>query len=317
MGISTPHIPVLTTESIAFLNAHDNGIYVDATVGDGGHSALLLEKHPGIKQLIGIDHDMDAVRRAQKNLGRYSDKVLVLHGNFGNLVNILEKAGIHAIDGILFDLGVSTSQLKDPERGFSFTVDGALDMRMDQSIPLQAQDLIEQASARQLEKIIREFGEERWAKKIACSIKKNQQQRPVTRTTDLAEIVSRAIPARHHPRRIHPATKTFQALRIAVNDELAALEKGLEGAVSIVRAGGRVCVISFHSLEDRIVKNTFRLWSRSCICPPDTPVCICNHRKKASIVTRKPVSPSPQELQHNPRARSAKLRVAERVPAEA
>jgi len=307
------HTPVLLNESSGLINCKTGGIYVDATVGNGGHALHLLEKYPGIKMLVGIDCDAEAVERAKISLEPYSHKAIVLHGNFNELKRILEKAGIHRIDGILFDLGVSTSQLKDPSRGFSFNLEGALDMRMNRSTPLQAQNLLSQLSIQELEAVLWQYGEERWAKRISAQIKKHLEQKPLQKTTELTSIVLKAIPARYYPRKIHAATRTFQALRIAVNDELSAIHKGLDDAVEILNTGGRLCVIAFHSLEDRIVKNKFKTWGKSCTCPPGIPECVCNTAKKLKVITRKPVMPSEKEIIQNPRSRSARLRAAERI----
>ncbi|MFC1592026.1 16S rRNA (cytosine(1402)-N(4))-methyltransferase RsmH, partial [Thermodesulfobacteriota bacterium] len=251
--MNTRHIPVLLHETAALLNCREGGTYVDATVGSGGHALHLLQQHPGIKMLIGIDRDEEAIGRAQKKLEPFSHKAAVLHGNFKELKTILNRAGIDKADGILFDLGVSSPQLDDPARGFSFSAEGPLDMRMDRNTPMDAKELLEQLSARDIEDILRSFGEERWARRIARRIKEQQQQTPIETTTQLRDIVYRAIPARHAGK-IHPATKTFQALRIAVNDELAAVASGLDDAIELLAPQGRLCAISFHSLEDRIVK---------------------------------------------------------------
>jgi 16S rRNA (cytosine1402-N4)-methyltransferase len=307
------HIPVLINEFLELINCKEGGIYVDATIGNAGHSLQLLKKYPEAGSLVGIDCDMEAVERSRQNLESFSDKAIVLYGNFGELKNILGRAGIYKIDGILFDLGFSTSQLKDPRRGLSFMLQGPLDMRMDKNTSLQAKDLINQVSALKLEKILREYGEESWAKRISINILKRRQQKPIENTSELSDIVLQSIPARYYPKKIHPATKTFQALRIAVNDELNSIEKGLDDAIDMLNPGGRLCVISFHSLEDRIVKNRFRDWSKSCKCPSGIPLCVCNGKKRFKIITRKPVTPSKQEVTNNPQSRSAKLRAGERI----
>lgn len=307
------HIPVLTNKFLELINCKEDGIYVDTTIGDGGHALHLLRKYPGIGMLVGIDCDIEAVDRAKKNLKPFSHKAVVLHGNFKELKNVLEKAGIYKIDGILFDLGVSTSQLKDPSRGFSFNLKGPLDMRMDQNTPRNAKDLINRLSTRELEAVLRQYGQERWAKRISIHIKKHLQQKPIQHTTDLSNIVLQTIPVRYYPEKTHPATKTFQALRIAVNDELGSIGKGLDDAIELLKTGGRLCVISFHSLEDRIVKNKFKQWAKGCKCPPGIPFCVCDEKKKLKVITRKPVSPSKKEIMENPRARSAKLRIGERI----
>ncbi len=311
--MGTRHITVLLNECTAFMQCKKGGTYVDATLGNGGHSLQLLQSYPDIHLLVGIDCDPQAVQRAQQNLAAFSEKATIVHGNFGDVKTVLATEGIHTIDGILFDLGVSTNQLKEPSRGFSFMLEGALDMRMNTSTPLTAGDILQQSSVEELSDLLRTYGEERWAKRIAGRIKEQSMRKPVESTRELADIVAQAIPAKHRPAKMHPATKTFQALRIAVNRELQVLEQGLDQAIELVNSGGRLCVISFHSLEDRIVKNRFKLWAKNCICPPRTPVCGCNHVQKATIVTKKPVVPSGEELQANPRARSAKLRVAQKL----
>ena len=307
------HVSVLLNEVLNLTNCRKGGTHVDATIGNAGHALHLLQNHPDMKLLVGIDCDAAAVQRAEKRLAAFSNKTIVLHGNFKTLRTTLEKAGIHKIDGILFDLGVSTSQLKDPLRGLSFRLKGPLDMRLDKSTPLQAHDLVNQSSARELEKIIRDYGEERWARRISVGIKKHLENMPIQTTTELSSIVFQSIPARFHPKKIHPATKTFQALRIAVNDELTSIEKGLDSVIDMLNPGGRLCVISFHSLEDRIVKNKFKYWEKGCNCPTGLPFCACNEKKKLKIITRKPIQPSIEEIAENPRARSAKLRVGERI----
>ncbi len=311
--MSGQHIPVLYNEVLELLCCKEGGIYVDATIGSGGHALNLLQHHADIQLLVGLDCDNEAVERTRKCLKRYTDTTVLLHSNFRYLKAALKTIGIRTIHGILFDLGASTPQLIEPSRGFSFNKKGPLDMRMDRRIPLKAQDVLNQSSALELETIFRTYGEERWAKRIAKTIKDRQQHKPVESTTQLADIVLQAIPARHHSRTIHPATRVFQALRIAVNNELEALEQGLEQAIDIVMPGSRLCVISFHSLEDRIVKNTFKKWAKGCNCPPAAPVCTCNAKKALKIITGKPVVPTEAEIQHNPRARSAKLRAAERI----
>ena len=307
------HIPVLLNETLDYLNCRKNRTYVDATVGHGNHALNILEKYPEIKLLVCIDQDMEAIERTKKKLKPYLSRTKILHGNFNKLNTILGESGISNIDGILFDLGVSTAQLIDPLRGFSFNSEGPLDMRMNRNTPIRAKDLLVKLSASELEDILRNYGEERWAKKIARRIKEHLLKKPINTTKELANLVSTSIPKKFHPKNKHPATKTFQALRIALNDELNSIDKGLENALSLLNRGGRICAISFHSLEDRIVKNKFNTWAIACTCPKDIPVCICKRKSKVKIITKKPVCPSENELLINPRARSAKLRVAERI----
>jgi len=308
------HIPVLLNEALTYLDCRENGIYVDATLGHGNHALALLNRFPKIKLLLGIDQDSAAIARTKKKLRSYGDKTALYHGNFSQLETILAQAGISQIDGILFDLGVSTAQLMDSARGFSFNAEGPLDMRMDTNTPTTAKDLISTLDEKALAAVIRDYGEERWAKRIAARIKQVlHQSGDIDTTRQLADIVSSAIPGKFRSQKIHPATKTFQALRIVVNDELTAVTRGLNAALNRMTPGGRLCVISFHSLEDRIVKNRFREWAAGCICPKTVPVCTCKNTPRVKLITRKPVCASAAEIQANPRARSAKLRVAERI----
>jgi 16S rRNA (cytosine1402-N4)-methyltransferase len=306
-------VPVLVKETVEWIHGKDGGIYVDATIGSGGHAVALLETCPGIALLVGIDQDAQAVAIAKKNLAAFHKRAIVAHGNFTTLKNILGTLHIAHIDGIIFDLGVSSMQLSDPLRGFSFMAEGPLDMRMDQNSAVQAQDLVNTSTAAELEDILRTYGEERWARRIARAILKHRSTQPISTTTELSRIISGAIPARYRPPSIHPATRTFQALRIAVNDELKNLNHALDEAVDMLNSGGRMGVISFHSLEDRIVKQKFQQWQKGCTCPPRVPQCICGKEKKITILTRKPIVPSRDEVQVNPRSRSAKLRVAEKI----
>jgi 16S rRNA (cytosine1402-N4)-methyltransferase len=307
------HVPVLVKETVEWIHGKDGGIFVDATIGSGGHAVALLETCPDIALLVGIDQDAQAVAIAKKNLAAFHKRAIVAHGNFTTLKTILGTLHIAHIDGIIFDLGVSSMQLSDPLRGFSFMAEGPLDMRMDQNSAVQAQDLVNTSTAAELEDILRTYGEERWARRIARAILKHRSTQPISTTTELSRIISGAIPARYRPPSIHPATRTFQALRIAVNDELKNLNHALDEAVDMLNSGGRMGVISFHSLEDRIVKQKFQQWQRGCTCPPRVPQCICGKEKKITILTRKPIVPSRDEVQVNPRSRSAKLRVAVKI----
>ncbi len=305
-------MPVLVREVVEWVHHAQNGVYVDATIGSGGHAEALLTRYPDIARLIGIDQDAEAVTKARKNLAAFADRVSIIQGNFTALKAILETLHISHIDGIIFDLGVSSMQLNDPGRGFSFMAEGPLDMRMNQTSAVQATDLVNTLSAAELETIIRTYGEERWARRIARAIVEQRRLQPIRTTTELSRIICAAIPARPSPPAIHPATRTFQALRIAVNDELNNLQHALDESLAVLHSGGRICVISFHSLEDRVVKQTFRRWEKGCICPPRMPRCECGHKPKITILTRKPIIPSQDEIRNNPRARSAKLRVAEK-----
>ena len=307
------HVPVLFNEVLEYACCREGAVFVDATLGSGGHSRGILERYSGIRRLIGLDCDQDAIDRATENLAPFKEKTTILQGNFRHLRRLLLQAGTESIDGILFDFGISTPQLKDPERGFGFGNDGALDMRMDKSMPQTARDLVEQMTARELETVISSYGEERFARRIAAAMKQAIAHNPRLSTRELADLIFRAIPAKFHPEKIHPATRTFQALRIAVNDELAVIAEGLDQALELLTPGGRLLAISFHSLEDRIVKNRFRDWAKDCTCPTDLPMCVCGGKKRLRILTRKPLSATEAEQRENPSSRSARLRVGERM----
>jgi len=291
------HFPVLVEEVTEFLNPHPHGIYVDCTLGGAGHALKILERSSPTGQLIGIDRDEQAIEEAHKRLRPYEARTTIIHGNFSDLGKILRELAIGEVDAILLDLGVSYHQLIDGQRGFSFQLDGPLDMRMDRTQGEPASKLINTLSQGELEEILRRYGEGRWARRIAKAIVRNRQKNPIVTTTQLRDIISTAV--LKPPRRIHPATKAFQAIRIAVNDELNNLGKVIRDGIPLVKNGGRLCIISFHSLEDRIVKQAFRQYEK----PPAS----------ITIITKKPISPSRGEISENPRARSAKLRVAERV----
>lgn len=304
------HIPVLLKEAVELLNCKSSGIYIDCTVGAGGHAERILELTSPDGKVVGIDQDEDILKIAEGRLKRFGERVRLMHGNFSDIKGIMkdEKA-----DGILFDLGVSSYQLEDKERGFSFMSDAPLDMRMDKKAETTAADIINSSSERELSDIIFKYGEERFAKRIASFIVREREKKAITTTLQLSNIITKAIPARFHPRDIHPATRTFQALRIAVNHELEILEKSLLDAVDILKPKGRMCVISFHSLEDRIVKRTFQRLEKGCICPPKIPVCRCGIKPSVRIITKKPIIPAEEEISVNPRSRSAKLRTAEKL----
>lgn len=307
------HMPVMVREVITSLRCRAGAIYVDGTVGGGGHAeAILLSTAPdGL--LIGIDADGDALREAEKRLAPFGKRKILVKGNFADMDAILTERNIGKVDGILFDLGVSSHQLDTAERGFSFSTDAPLDMRMDCSRRISAYDLIHTLPGEELERIIRDYGEERKARRIARSIVESRKHSPIRTTADLASLVVRAFPREAGHQRIHPATRTFQALRIAVNDELACLQKAVTDGTNRLKPGGRFSVISFHSLEDRIVKNTFRAGEKGCICPPDLPLCVCGLKPTLKVLTRKPDTPCEIEIHDNPRSRSAKLRTAERI----
>jgi len=306
------HPPVLLREAVDLLAPHPGGIYADGTLGAGGHAAEILKRSSPDGILIGMDQDPEAIERSRVSLAAYSDRVHIRHGNFRELARVLSGLGYEKVDGVLLDLGVSWFHLKTPERGFSFQLDGPLDMRMDTGRPQTAADLVNNFSRDELARIIREFGEERRAGAIARAIEKARARRPITRTVQLAEIVSSVFPP-NPPRRTHPATLTFQALRIAVNDELGALREGVNALIPLLSPGGRIAVISFHSLEDRAVKQAFAAMARGCICPPKLPVCSCGKKPTLKILTQPPIIAGPEELERNPAARSAKLRAAEKL----
>lgn len=305
------HIPVMAREVVDYLITGNGGIYIDCTVGMGGHAARILEATSPNGYLIGIDIDPQAIAVARESLKLYGGRFSMIHGNFAHLDQILMQQGVSEVDGVLIDLGASSLQLDTPERGFSFMHSGPLDMRMDQSSGQPVSYDLNKKDAAELAKIIREFGEERWAKRIAANVVKFRMRSPITTTKQLAEIVQESVP--RSSGRIHPATRVFQSLRIYKNKELANLKAGLERAVPVLKPGARICVISFHSLEDRIVKHSFKSMERGCICPPRTPVCVCGRKPTLKVLTRRPVTPQESEIKVNPRCRSAKLRAAERI----
>jgi len=307
------HLSVLPAEALALLAPHSGGIYVDGTVGGGGHARLILEASSPDGRLIGLDRDPAALRAAAALLAPFGERVTLCRGSFGDLDNHLGALGVEEVDGILLDLGVSSHQLDTPERGFSFRDDGPLDMRMDPAQQPTAAVLLAQADATELQRIFRDYGEERWAGRIAREVVRTRAAAPLATTRQLAELVCRVVPGGQVPHRIHPATRVFQALRIAVNDELGALRAGLTAALDRLRPGGRLVVISFHSLEDRLVKQGFRAAASSCVCPPRLPVCVCGRQAQVKILTSRGVRAAEAEIAANPRARSAVLRAVERL----
>lgn len=306
------HLPVLLDESIEALSIKPDGIYVDGTLGRGGH-ALEIAKRLKSGRLIAIDCDKEALGEAERLLAGQRDKITFVHGNFRDAERILKEEGVETADGMLFDLGVSSPQLDDAQRGFSYMQDANLDMRMDTANPLTAREIVNNRSQDELAKIFFEYGEERHAKRIARAIADRRSKAPIETTFELNEIIISAIPAPARREPQHPSKRCFQALRIAVGDELGALEEMLSTAPTILKAGARICIISFHSLEDRIVKRAFAAYAKGCVCPRDFPVCACGQSPKLKLVTRKPITAQESEIEHNPRARSAKLRVAERL----
>jgi 16S rRNA (cytosine1402-N4)-methyltransferase len=307
------HEPVLLEETLRLLNCHPGGIYVDGTIGGGGHAYHIFRTCPDIRLLIGIDRDEEALIHARKRLAPFKNRIFLVNGNYSQIKKIISNSQIKTVDGVLLDLGVSTHQLLSPHRGFSFLMDGPLDMRMGKEQKTTASDLINTLPEVRLARILKEYGEERRSVSIARLIVKRRKETPIKTTSELADLVVKAIPFRSRPRKIHPATRTFQALRIAVNDELTYLQKGLADSIDVLAPEGRIAVISFHSLEDRIVKNTFRHHSRTCICPPDIPQCCCGQIQKLRILTKKPIFSDSEEISKNPRSRSARLRGAEKI----
>ncbi len=303
------HIPVLLNQTIEGLNVNPNGIYVDGTAGGGGHSSEIL-KCLTSGRLICIDQDPDAISTLTERFKK-NENALIVKGNFADIKELLEQRGVFRVDGVLLDIGVSSHQLDTSERGFSFHEDAPLDMRMSQK-GATAADLINSLPYDELKKIIYDYGEEKYAPSIAKGIVESRQQKPIETTLELAEIVKSNVPQKVR-RDGHPARKTFQAIRIAVNDELGVLERGLDGAFELLGSGGRLAVITFHSLEDRIVKRKMASWAQGCTCPKDFPVCVCGNKPKVRLITRKPVCANETELTENPRARSAKLRICEKI----
>jgi 16S rRNA (cytosine1402-N4)-methyltransferase len=305
------HESVLEREVIQNLNLCGGSLIVDGTLGDGGHAELLLKNTTRVR-VLGIDRDMRAIERAEKRLAPFRDRITLVHGNFSDIKTILKKANVMNVDGLLLDLGVSSPQLDSPDRGFSFMRNGPLDMRMDSSQKITAADLLVELPDEELVSVIKEYGEERFSKRIVRAIRQAQKQSAIKTTLQLSNIISSVIHASRQTK-IHPATRTFQALRIAVNGELEHIKKTLRDSVDVLRESARVIVISFHSLEDRIVKNFFKTEEKGCVCPPKIPICSCGHKQRLKIITRKPIVPAVEEVRRNSRASSAKLRVAERV----
>jgi len=306
------HTPVLLQESIAGLNIKPGGIYVDGTLGRGGHAREILKKL-GRGRLIAIERDRGAIDEAKSALSDHKDRITYVHGNFRDLAEILGKQGVKTVDGMLFDLGVSSPQLDDTARGFSYMHDAQLDMRMDKSQALTAYGIVNEHNEDELRKIFFEYGEERHSRPIAREIIRRRALTPIETTFELSDIIISAIPASARREPQHPSKRCFQALRIAVNDELGSIREMLGVAPSLLKPEGRICVISFHSLEDRLVKNSFVTLAKDCSCPRDIPVCVCEGAAKYKLITRKPIVAGADEIKRNPRARSAKLRIAERL----
>jgi 16S rRNA (cytosine1402-N4)-methyltransferase len=311
---ATLHRPVLLTELLDALVVRPDGTYVDANLGGGGHAEAVLEASSPRGLLLGIDADGGAIDMSRARLARFGDRLSTFHGSSTHLARAISEAGFNELDGVYFDLGLSSDQLVDRERGFGIRAGGLLDLRFDTRTGESAAELIAQASAAELEQIFRDYGEEPHAAKIARAIVATRSSAPITTAEELAALVDQSVPKRYGPpSRIHPATRVFQALRIAVNDELTALSTALAAAIAALRVGGRVVVLTYHSLEDRIVKQAFAAAARTCICPPRVPVCTCANKATLRLITKHPITASEAEIAANPRSRSAKLRAAERL----
>ena len=307
------HKSVLLQECIDALNIRPDGIYIDGTLGGAGHSSQIARRLTEGGRLIGVDRDRTALAAAKERLAPYADRVTLVHSNFAEIDAILDSLGIPAVDGMLFDLGVSSPQLDDASRGFSYMADAPLDMRMDKDDALTAGAVVNTWPQGELRRILYDYGEERYAPQIAAAICRAREKAPVETTLELVDIIRSAMPAQALREKQHPAKRSFQAIRIAVNDELGAVSRMMQAAVGRLNPGGRLAVITFHSLEDRIVKSEMQQAARGCTCPPEFPVCVCGKKPLVKLVTRKPIVSGPAELEENPRARSAKLRVAEKL----
>ena len=307
------HKSVLLQECIDALNIRPDGIYLDGTLGGAGHSSQIARRLTEGGRLIGVDRDRTALAAAKERLSPYADRVTLVHSNFAEIDAILDSLGIPAVDGMLFDLGVSSPQLDDASRGFSYMADAPLDMRMDKDDALTAGEVVNTWPQGELRRILYDYGEERYAPQIAAAICRAREKAPVETTLELVDIIRSAMPAQALREKQHPAKRSFQAIRIAVNDELGAVSRMMQAAVGRLNPGGRLAVITFHSLEDRIVKSEMQQAARGCTCPPEFPVCVCGKKPLVKLVTRKPIVSGPAELEENPRARSAKLRVAEKL----
>lgn len=306
------HKSVLLEETIEGLKVKPDGIYVDGTLGGAGHAVEVCSRLSAKGRFIGIDQDQDAIIAASERLAAYEDRVTIIRSNYCYMVNELKNLGIHQVDGILLDLGVSSYQLDNEERGFTYRADAPLDMRMDQRQTRTAADIINGYEEKELYRIIRDYGEDKFAKNIAKHIVAARQEKPIQTTGEMTEIIRRAIPMKIQAAGGHPAKRTFQAVRIELNRELDVLRESLDGMIDMLGDGGRICIITFHSLEDRIVKTIFRKNENPCTCPPDFPVCVCGRKSKGKVITRKPILPGAAELEDNSRSKSAKLRIFER-----
>lgn len=306
------HKSVLLKETMEYLNIKPDGVYVDGTLGGGGHAYEVCRRLSDKGRFVGIDQDEDAIKAATRRLSEFEDKTQIVRSNYCEMQEVLAEAGIAGVDGIVLDLGVSSYQLDDPARGFTYRVDAPLDMRMDKRRGFTAKDLLDTYSEQELCRIIRDYGEDKFAKNIAKHIVQAREEKEIETTGELTDIIKAAIPARVRMGGGHPAKRTFQAIRIELNQELQVLEDSLEDMIHLLNPGGRICIITFHSLEDRIVKNIYKKSENPCTCPSDFPVCICGKRPLGKIVTKRPVVPTEEEIEYNPRSKSAKLRVFER-----
>ena len=307
------HVPVLLEECIDGLNINPDGIYVDGTLGGAGHSSEICKRLSPNGMLIGIDRDEEALRVSSKRLEGFDCKKAFVHRNYSDIKNILRELDIEEIDGALLDLGVSSYQLDNPERGFSYMNDAALDMRMDRSEGMTAYDIVNEYSKDELYRIIKSYGEERWASRIADFIVKARREKPIETTFELVEIIKAAVPASARRNGPHPAKRTFQAIRIEVNDELGGVKRAVDDFIDVLAPKGRLAIISFHSLEDRIVKDAYSERENPCVCPPEIPICVCGKKPEIKKINKKPIVPSESQEDENPRARSAKLRVCEKL----
>ena len=307
------HYSVLLEECLEGLNIKPDGIYLDGTLGRAGHSRRIAQQLTGGGRLICVDRDQAALDAAQERLKDWMDRVTLVHSNFAAVDEILDKLGLDKIDGMLFDLGVSSPQLDDSSRGFSYMADAPLDMRMDRSEALTAADVVNGWNQDELRRILLQYGEERYAGLIAAAIVRRRADKPIQTTLELVDIIKSAMPGKALKEKQHPAKRSFQAIRIAVNDELTAVDRMIHAAVPRLKQGGRLAVITFHSLEDRIVKTGLAEFAKGCTCPPDFPVCVCGRTPDVKLITKKPILPGERELEENPRSRSAKLRVAEKL----
>lgn len=308
------HKSVLLEETIESLNIRPDGTYVDGTLGGGGHASQVCARLNEGGMLIGIDQDADAIRAASLKLRPFEERVTIVRGNYGQIADVLKCLGIESVDGIYLDLGVSSYQLDTPERGFTYRAEEALlDMRMDQRMERTAADIVNGYSEMELYRVIRDYGEDRFAKNIAKHIVRARKEHPITTAGELTEVIKAAVPAKVRAAGGHPSKRTFQAIRIELNRELEVLEEAIDVMIRMLKTGGRLSIITFHSLEDRIVKNRFRVQENPCTCPPNFPVCMCGKKSAGRVITRKPILPSSKELEENPRSKSAKLRVFEKV----